>query len=284
MATQKKKISKKSKKTSKKAQKKTSLKANKKTTKKAAKTVSSKKAKKTKASQKVSKKVSAKSKASKKKTNKATKAKKTSSKKAVKTLSGGKKKIAPAKKTKSAGAKSATKTKTKSVTQKSKTTKSVSVVSKTSLKVGDRVPNFVAQATKGTVSLEGLKGKKVVIYFYPKDHTPGCTIEGHDFSKALPEFTSHNTLVYGVSRDSLSSHESFIDKQCYTIDLISDPEEKLCQIFGVMAEKSLYGRQYIGVDRSTFLIDESGVVTHVWRNVKVDGHVDEVLKAAKGES
>lgn len=279
MATQKKKVAKKSKKTSKKAKKKVSRKTTKKATKKIAK-AASKKAKKT----KVSKKASAKSKASKKKTNKAAKTKKTSSNKAVKTLSESKKKITPAKKTKSAGAKSATKSKTKSVTQKSKTTKPVSVVSKTSLRVGDRVPNFVAQATKGTVSLESLKGKKVVIYFYPKDHTPGCTIEGHDFSKALPEFTSHNTLVYGVSRDSLSSHESFIDKQCYTIDLISDPEEKLCQLFGVMAEKSLYGRQYVGVDRSTFLIDESGVVTHVWRNVKVDGHVDEVLKAAKGES
>ncbi|MCO5114406.1 MAG: peroxiredoxin [Bdellovibrionaceae bacterium] len=283
MATQKKKAAKKNKKTSKKAQKKASRKTTKKAPKKIAKTAS-KKAKKTKASQTVSKKASAKSKASKKKTNKAAKAKKTSSKKAVKTVSGSKKKITSAKKTKSAGAKSAPKTKTKSVTQKSKTTTPASVVSKTSLKVGDRVPHFVAQATKGTVSLDGLKGKKVVIYFYPKDHTPGCTIEGHDFSKALPEFTSHNTLVYGVSRDSLSSHASFIDKQCYTIDLISDPEEKLCQIFGVMAEKSLYGRQYIGVDRSTFLIDESGVVTHVWRNVKVDGHVDEVLKAAKGES
>lgn len=240
-------------------------------------------AKKVTAAQKTTKKKSA---AAKKSSVKKTASKKASTKKSVSKKA---KTKATAKKTTSVSkAKASIKTKASQVTSKTKVAKAkkpakvASVVSKTTLKVGDRVPSFTAVATKGSVSLESLKGKKVVIYFYPKDHTPGCTIEGHDFSKALPEFAAHNTVVFGVSRDSLSSHESFIEKQCYSIDLISDPEEKLCHLFGVMKEKSLYGRKYIGVDRSTFLIDEQGVITHVWQNVKVPGHVDEVLKAVKG--
>lgn len=254
------------KKVAKKATKKVTTKA---TVKEAAKTSKKAAAKKTKINAK--KKTAKASTAAKKKTKKM--AKKSTTKKTTK--SSAKKTATKKSVTKKVTAK---KSKAGAASTKKKADKKVSVASKTTLNVGDKVPAFVAQATKGTVSLEALKGKKIVLYFYPKDHTSGCTIEGHDFSKALPEFEKLGAVVYGVSRDSIQSHESFIEKQSYTVDLISDPDETLCHLFGVMKEKSLYGRKYIGVDRSTFVIDEKGVITHVWRNVKVPGHVDEVLK------
>jgi len=144
------------------------------------------------------------------------------------------------------------------------------------------VAEFEAPATSGqTVSLSGLKGKQVVIYFYPKDSTPGCTTQGQGFRDQLEAFKAANTEVFGVSRDSLKSHENFKAKQAFTFELISDKEEALCQLFDVIKLKKLYGKEYMGVDRSTFLIDKDGVLRQEWRGVKVPGHVDAVLAAAQ---
>ncbi|AWY43303.1 DUF899 domain-containing protein [Pseudomonas putida] len=144
------------------------------------------------------------------------------------------------------------------------------------------VADFEAPATSGqTVSLAALKGKQVVIYFYPKDSTPGCTTEGQGFRDQLDAFKAANTEVFGVSRDGLKSHENFKTKQAFNFELISDKEEALCQLFDVIKLKKLYGKEYMGVDRSTFLIDKNGVLRQEWRGVKVPGHVDAVLAAAQ---
>jgi peroxiredoxin Q/BCP len=144
------------------------------------------------------------------------------------------------------------------------------------------VTDFEAPATSGqTISLASLKGKQVVIYFYPKDSTPGCTTQGQGFRDQLEAFKAANTEVFGVSRDSLKSHENFKAKQAFTFELISDKEEALCQLFDVIKLKKLYGKEYMGVDRSTFLIDKDGVLRQEWRGVKVPGHVDAVLAAAQ---
>jgi peroxiredoxin Q/BCP len=144
------------------------------------------------------------------------------------------------------------------------------------------VADFEAPATSAqTVSLASLKGKQVVIYFYPKDSTPGCTTQGQGFRDQLEAFKAANTEVFGVSRDSLKSHENFKAKQAFTFELISDKEEALCQLFDVIKLKKLYGKEYMGVDRSTFLIDKDGVLRQEWRGVKVPGHVDAVLAAAQ---
>ena len=144
------------------------------------------------------------------------------------------------------------------------------------------VADFEAQATSGqTFSIKALKGKQVVIYFYPKDSTPGCTTQGQGFRDQLEAFKAANTEVFGVSRDSLKSHENFKAKQAFTFELISDKEEALCQQFDVIKLKKLYGKEYMGVDRSTFLIDKDGVLRQEWRGVKVPGHVDAVLAAAQ---
>lgn len=144
------------------------------------------------------------------------------------------------------------------------------------------VTDFTVPATSGqTVNLAALKGKQVVIYFYPKDSTPGCTTEGQGFRDLYPQFTAANTEVFGVSRDSLKSHENFKCKQEFPFELISDKDEALCQLFDVIKLKKLYGKEYMGVDRSTFLIDKDGVLRQEWRGVKVPGHVDAVLAAAQ---
>ncbi|WP_248802158.1 peroxiredoxin [Pseudomonas sp. MWU13-2100] len=144
------------------------------------------------------------------------------------------------------------------------------------------VADFQAQATSGqTVSLAELKGKQVVIYFYPKDSTPGCTTEGQGFRDQYADFQAANTEVFGVSRDSLKSHENFKGKQQFPFELISDKDEAICQLFDVIKLKKLYGKEYLGVDRSTFLIDAEGVLRQEWRGVKVPGHVDAVLAAAR---
>lgn len=151
-----------------------------------------------------------------------------------------------------------------------------------SLELQKVVPNFIAQATADTqVELAQLQGKQVVIYFYPKDNTPGCTTEGQEFRDAYPEFQAANTVVFGVSRDSLRTHENFKAKHGFPFELISDPEETLCQQFAVIKLKKLYGKEYLGIERSTFLIDANGVLQHEWRKVKVKGHVAEVLAAAQ---
>lgn len=144
--------------------------------------------------------------------------------------------------------------------------------------LGQLVPDFSLFATGAKLfQLSAMKGKKIVLYFYPKDATPGCTIEGHDFTKLHKEFKSKNAEVYGVSRDSISSHEKFKDKQCYTIDLISDPEEKICRTFGVIKTKNMYGKKVLGIERSTFVIDENGQLEKEWRGVSVEGHAQAVL-------
>lgn len=144
------------------------------------------------------------------------------------------------------------------------------------------VGDFTADATGDqTIRLKDLRGKNVVIYFYPKDSTPGCTTEGRDFSALHAKFKRANTVILGVSRDSIASHEKFKEKQGFTFELLSDPEEKLCRKFDVIHEKSLYGRKFMGVVRSTFLIDADGKLRQEWRNVKVKGHAEEVLEAVK---
>ena len=149
--------------------------------------------------------------------------------------------------------------------------------------VGKKVPNFSIPATGDqTIKLSGLKGSKVVIYFYPKDSTPGCTTEGLDFQANLTKFKRAKTVVLGVSRDSLKSHENFREKQGFKFDLLSDADETLCKIFDVIKEKNMYGKKVMGIERSTFLIDEKGVLREEWRKVKVAGHVEEVLAAVKG--
>ena len=152
--------------------------------------------------------------------------------------------------------------------------------------IGKKVKNFQAHATaaKGesqSIKLSDYKGKKLVLYFYPKDSTPGCTTEGQDFRDAKGRFTRANTVVLGVSRDSIRSHHNFRTKQKFNFDLVSDPDEALCKQFDVIKMKNMYGKKVRGIERSTFLIDEKGVLRHEWRKVKVAGHVEEVLEAAK---
>ncbi len=145
------------------------------------------------------------------------------------------------------------------------------------------VANFKAVATRNkTIQLKDLRGQNVVIYFYPKDSTPGCTLEGQDFRDLHARFRRQKTIVLGVSRDSLASHEKFRAKQEFPFDLISDPDETLCSQFDVIHEKTLYGRKFMGVVRSTFLIDAAGKLRAEWRKVKVKGHAVEVLDAVKG--
>ncbi len=144
------------------------------------------------------------------------------------------------------------------------------------------VADFQAQATSGqTIELSALKGQQVVIYFYPKDSTPGCTTEGQGFRDHYPAFQAANTMVLGVSRDGMKSHENFKSKQQFPFELISDKDEAICQLFDVIKLKKLYGKEYLGVDRSTFLIDKAGVLRQAWRKVKVPGHADEVLESVK---
>ncbi len=144
------------------------------------------------------------------------------------------------------------------------------------------VPDFTAEATRDKkIRLKELRGQNVVIYFYPKDSTPGCTTEGRDFGQLHARFRRQKTAILGVSRDSIASHEKFREKQGFPFDLISDPDEKLCKAFDVIHEKSLYGRKFMGVERSTFLIDSGGKLRKEWRKVKVNGHAEEVLEAVK---
>ncbi|MGH8419579.1 MAG: peroxiredoxin [Pseudomonas sp.] len=144
------------------------------------------------------------------------------------------------------------------------------------------VADFQVQATsEQAVSLSALKGQQVVIYFYPKDSTPGCTTQGQGFRDHHADFKAANTVVFGVSRDSLKSHENFKAKQQFPFELISDKDESMCQLFDVIKLKKLYGKEYLGVDRSTFLIDQNGVLRKEWRGVKVPGHVAAVLEAAQ---
>ena len=150
------------------------------------------------------------------------------------------------------------------------------------VKIGNKVKYFSRPSTgEKTVSLKDLSGKKVVLYFYPKDSTPGCTTEGQNFRDAKAKFTRQNTIIFGVSRDSMKRHENFKAKQKFNFDLLSDEDESLCKQFDVIKLKKLYGKEYMGIERSTFLIDENGKLLEEWRGVKVKDHVDEVLAACK---
>ncbi|MDJ0939971.1 MAG: peroxiredoxin [Woeseiaceae bacterium] len=145
------------------------------------------------------------------------------------------------------------------------------------------VADFSADATGDKkVRLKDLRGKNVVIYFYPKDATPGCTLEGQDFRDLHAKFKRQNTVILGVSRDSIASHEKFREKQKFPFDLLSDPDEKLCNKFDVIKEKNMYGKKVMGIERSTFLIDADGKLREEWRKVKVKGHAEAVLDAVKG--
>ena len=152
----------------------------------------------------------------------------------------------------------------------------------TNIAVGKKVPNFSAPATSDlTFKLSDYAGERVVLYFYPKDNTPGCTTEGEDFKAAYRRFRARKTRVFGISRDSLKSHENFRAKYGFPFELISDKDETVCKLFDVIKEKNMYGRKVMGVERSTFLIDEKGKLAHEWRKVKVKGHVDDVIDVLK---
>jgi len=151
--------------------------------------------------------------------------------------------------------------------------------------IGDRVPDLPLVLTSGTpASLHDFRGKWLVLYFYPKDSTPACTNEGLAFNELLTRFRRAGADVLGVSRDSIRSHQNFSAKQGYRFELASDPDEVLCKAFDVIKPKKLYGREYIGIERSTFLIDPAGIVRQVWRPVKVPGHAQAVLDALKAAS
>ncbi len=150
------------------------------------------------------------------------------------------------------------------------------------LTVGSDVTHLEGESTQGKIRLADLVGRKVVLYFYPRDNTPGCTREGQDFRDLHDAFREAGTTVIGVSRDSLASHQRFRDKYELPFPLISDPDETLCEQFGVMKMKNMYGKQVRGVERSTFLIDAQGRIAHEWRGVKVPGHAQAVLDAVRG--
>ena len=149
-------------------------------------------------------------------------------------------------------------------------------------KIGKKVTDIKLAATGDqTLQLSDFKGKNIVLYFYPKDSTPGCTLEGQDFRDNKRKFSARNTIILGVSRDSVKSHDNFKSKQSFTFELLSDPEEKLCNQFDVIKEKNMYGKKHMGIERSTFLIDEDGTLVYEWRKVKVKGHIEEVLEVIK---
>lgn len=148
--------------------------------------------------------------------------------------------------------------------------------------VGDQAPDFSMPTDGGgAVSLSGLKGKKVVLYFYPKDDTPGCTREACAFRDALPDFSRVDAVVIGVSRDPVAKHDKFKAKYELNFPIASDADGKTSEAYGTWVEKSMYGKKYMGMERATFVIDGQGIVRNVWRKVKVDGHADAVLKAVQ---
>ncbi|MGE0658549.1 MAG: thioredoxin-dependent thiol peroxidase [Reyranellaceae bacterium] len=151
-----------------------------------------------------------------------------------------------------------------------------------SAEIGRKAPDFTAATDGGgRIKLSDYKGKNVILYFYPKDDTPGCTKEACGFRDAKPNFGKARAVILGVSKDSVARHDKFKDKYDLNFPLLSDEDGKICEKYGTWVEKSLYGRKYMGIDRATFLIDSKGVVRNVWRKVKVPGHVDEVLAALK---
>jgi len=151
-------------------------------------------------------------------------------------------------------------------------------MSKVSL--GKAIPDFKGKITNDLIiKFSDYKGQNIVIYFYPKDNTPGCTKEGEDFRDYFADFKKNNTIIIGVSRDSVASHDKFTCKYNFPFKLISDEDEKVCKLFDVIKEKNMYGRKYMGIERSTFLINHEGTLVNEWRKVRVKGHVEKVLEA-----
>jgi peroxiredoxin Q/BCP len=149
------------------------------------------------------------------------------------------------------------------------------------LKTGDRLPDFKGVTLEGPITAADLKGANVVLYFYPKDDTPGCTIEACAFRDNLPKFKKMNAKVYGISKDDLASHGKFSEKYELPFTLISDEDGSICEAFGTWVEKTNYGKKYMGIERATYLADEKGVIQKIWRNVKAAGHAEEVLEVVK---
>jgi peroxiredoxin Q/BCP len=148
--------------------------------------------------------------------------------------------------------------------------------------IGKKIPAFRGEATGGSpIASKDLQGTKFVLYFYPRDNTPGCTVESNDFRDLHPKFKRRKVRVLGISRDTLKSHERFQQKFGFPFELIADPDETICNLFGVMKDKNMYGKKVRGIERSTFLVDEKGVLRKEWRKVKVDGHAQEVLDSLK---
>jgi thioredoxin-dependent peroxiredoxin len=145
--------------------------------------------------------------------------------------------------------------------------------------VGKQAPAFTLESTSGPWSLSDAAGANVVIYFYPRDNTPGCTEEGVNFTGAYPQFKKLKTQIFGISPDTVQSHEKFKKKMGFPFELLSDPEQRVCKLYDVIQEKSMYGKKYMGVERSTFLVDAKGVLRQEWRKVKVNGHAEAVLAA-----
>ena len=151
-----------------------------------------------------------------------------------------------------------------------------------SIAIDQSVPDFTAAATGGEISLSSLRGKKVVLYFYPKDNTPGCTTESLQFRDLYSQFEQADARIIGISRDSLRSHENFKAKLELPFELISDSDEVLCALFDVIKMKKMYGKTVRGIERSTFVIDADGILRHAWRAIKVPGHAEEVLRTVQG--
>lgn len=152
----------------------------------------------------------------------------------------------------------------------------------TSFTLNDKLPDLtVATTQQAELALSSLQGKNLVLYFYPKDNTPGCTQEGQDFAATYDQFQALNTEILGVSKDSLKKHSNFIEKYNFPFDLIADEDETLCQALDVIKEKNMYGRKYMGIERSTFVFDSEGVLRTEFRKVRVKGHVDAVLEAVQ---
>lgn len=148
--------------------------------------------------------------------------------------------------------------------------------------IGQAVPDFELPSTSETLfRLSEHRGKNILIYFYPKDNTPGCTLEGQQFRDHIAEFSAFNTIILGISRDSVRVHENFKAKQAFPFELLSDADETVCKLFNVLHLKKNYGREYMGIVRSTFLIDKQGVLVEEWRKIKVKEHLAEVLNAVK---
>jgi peroxiredoxin Q/BCP len=145
----------------------------------------------------------------------------------------------------------------------------------------DHAPDFTLPSTSGEVTLSAMRGAPVVLFFYPRDDTSGCTKENEAFTALLPEFEAQGAKVFGISKDSLASHEKFMAKKNLTVPLLSDEHSDLCEKFDVWKEKSMYGKTFMGIERATFLIDAEGRITRTWRKVKVPGHAEEVLEAVK---